>query len=129
MKKIFKIVGFGLLTWLVPFIVSFFFYSRIGLPLVNVFLIKTIMLVIGSFVGILLLVIYFRGITNHYLREGIMVGFSWLSINWLLDFVILLPLAKINITIYLSQTGLRYLTIPILSIAMGYLLKTKTAKS
>jgi Na+/proline symporter len=128
MKKIFKIIGFGIVIWLIPFIASFFLYSRTGTPMVNVFLVKTIMIVLGAFAGVLLLVIYFKGIEKNHLREGIMVGFTWLIINWLLDFVILLPIAKVNMTIYFSQTGLRYLMIPIISIGMGYILDAKTSK-
>jgi len=128
MKKIFKIIGFGIITWLIPFIASFFLYSRTGTPVVNVFLVKTIMIVLGAFAGVLLLVIYFRGIEKNYLKEGIIVGLTWLVINWLLDFIILLPLAKVNIAIYFFQTGLRYLMIPIISIGIGYLLKTKEVK-
>ena len=129
MRKILKIIGFGCLTWLAPFITSFFFYSRTGAPLVNVFFIKTIMLVLGSFTGVLLLVIYFQGLSRNFLKQGIVVGLSWLIINWLLDFIILLPLAKTNMVVYFSQTGFRYLTIPIVSIGIGYLLKIKLAKS
>jgi hypothetical protein len=128
MKKILKIIGFGIITWLIPFIASFFLYSRTGTPIVNVFLVKTMMIVLGAFAGVLLLVIYFKGIEKNYLREGIMVGFTWLIINWLLDFVILLPIAKVNMAIYFSQTGLRYLMIPIISIGMGYILDAKTSK-
>lgn len=129
MKKTFKIIGFGIITWLIPFIASFFLYSRTGTPVVNVFLVKTIMIVLGAFAGVLLLVIYFRGIEKNYLKEGIIVGLTWLIINWLLDFVILLPLAKVNMAIYFSQTGLRYLIIPIISIGMGYLLKINSIKT
>jgi hypothetical protein len=128
MKKIFKIIGFGIVIWLIPFIASFFLYSRTGTPIVNVFLVKTMMIVLGAFAGVLLLVIYFKGIEKNYLREGIMVGFTWLIINWLLDFVILLPIAKVNMAIYFSQTGLRYLMIPIISIGMGYILDAKMSK-
>jgi uncharacterized membrane protein YpjA len=126
MKKILKIVGFGLLTWVLPFVVSCFLYSPEGTPLIEIFLIKTIMIVLFSILGAVLLIVYFRGITKNYLKEGIVVGFVWLAINWILDFVILLPLAKMDILTYFVQIGLRYLMIPTMSIAMGYLLEIKT---
>jgi uncharacterized membrane protein YpjA len=125
MKKYLKIGLFGFITWLIPFIVSCFFYSREGEPLIDIFLIKTIMIVLFSVVGALLLIIYFKGITGDHLKEGIIVGFVWLIINWVLDLVVLVPMAKMGIATYFAQIGLRYLMIPIMSIAMGYLIEVK----
>ncbi|OYD15053.1 hypothetical protein CH333_06690 [candidate division WOR-3 bacterium JGI_Cruoil_03_44_89] len=73
MKKLLKIVGFAILLWLIPFVVSCFFYSRTGEPLFDIFLIKTIMIVLSSVLGAVLLVIYFKGITRNYPIEGITV--------------------------------------------------------
>jgi uncharacterized membrane protein YpjA len=120
MKRILKIVGFGFLTWLIPFVVSCFLYSREGEPLINIFLIKTIMIVLFSILGALLLVIYFHRVNTGYLKEGIIVGIVWLVINWVLDLVVLVPMAKMGIGTYFAQIGLRYLMIPTMSIAIGY---------
>jgi hypothetical protein len=125
MKKLLKVVLLGFLTWLVPFVVSCFFYSRDGVPLFDIFFIKTIMIVVFSFLGALLLVWYFKKITDNYLTEGIVVGLVWLAINWILDFVVLIPLAKMSVAAYFTQIGLRYLMIPTMSIAMGYLIENK----
>lgn len=120
MKKLLKIVGFAILLWLIPFVVSCFFYSRTGEPLFDIFLIKTIMIVLSSVLGAVLLVIYFKGITRNYLIEGIAVGLVWLVINWVLDFVVLIPISKMGTATYFAQIGLRYLMIPTMSIAIGY---------
>lgn len=126
MRKYVKIGLFGVLTWLIPFAVSCFFYSREGEPLIDIFLIKTIMIVLFSILGALLLTIHFKGITGNHLKEGIVVGSVWLITNWLLDLVVLVPMAKMDITAYFAQIGFRYFMIPTMSTAMGYLTEIKS---
>jgi uncharacterized membrane protein YpjA len=78
------------------------------------------MIVLFSILGALLLVIYFHRVNTGYLKEGIIVGIVWLVINWVLDLVVLVPMAKMGIGTYFGQIGLRYLMIPTMSIAIGY---------
>jgi hypothetical protein len=120
LNKKLKIVLFGIITWLVPFVVSFFFYSKDGQPLIDIFLFKSIMIVVGSITGATFLVLYFRELKKDYLKEGITVGLAWFAINILLDLVVLVPMSGMSIGDYLTQIGLRYLVIPTMSIAMGY---------
>ncbi len=75
MNKSLKIALFGFLTWLIPFVVSFFFYSKEGQPLIDIFLFKSIMIVVGSLTGASLLVLYFRGLKKDYLKEGYSIFF------------------------------------------------------
>ena len=51
------------------------------------------MIVVGSAVGVALLVLWFREVHENYLKEGITVGIIWLIITWALDIAILLPLS------------------------------------
>ncbi|WP_243668479.1 hypothetical protein [Methanoculleus chikugoensis] len=45
----------------------------------------------------------------------------WLLINWALDAVILLPLSGgMDAGTYMAQIGLRYLSIPIIAVGIGY---------
>ena len=125
MKKLAKILGFGFLTWLIPFVAGFFCYSRDGQPLFDVFLVKTIMLLVASLFGTLLLVVYLCKTTSRFLRESMIVGGTWLLVNWILDFVVLVPMMKIDVGTYFAQIGLRYLLIPMTSIALGYVLEKK----
>uniref|UniRef100_A9A707 Uncharacterized protein n=1 Tax=Methanococcus maripaludis (strain C6 / ATCC BAA-1332) TaxID=444158 RepID=A9A707_METM6 len=123
--KYLKCGFFGLLTWLVPFLLSFLFYSESEGLLINIFLFKSIMIVVSGLVGVSLLVLYFKDIKKDYLIEGIFVGVSWLIINLILDILILIPMSGMAYLDYFSQIGLRYLIIPTISIAMGVLLKLK----
>ncbi|MFQ5974978.1 MAG: hypothetical protein ACE5J5_01500 [Candidatus Hydrothermarchaeales archaeon] len=125
MKRWTKIGLFGILTWLVPFVTGFFFYTPEGGLLIGEIFFKTIMILVGSVVGAVLIVIIFKEIESEYLKNGITIGIAWLLINWILDFVILLPMAEMNISTYFMEIGLRYLTIPVTSTAIGYLLEKK----
>lgn len=116
---------FGLLTWLVPFLLSFLFYSENEGLLIDIFLFKSIMIVVSGLVGVSLLILYFKDIKKDYLIEGIFVGVSWLIINLILDILILIPMSGMTYLTYFSQIGLRYLIIPTISISMGFLLKLK----
>lgn len=123
MKKTVKLIIFGMLTWLIPFIVSCLFYSKNNHLLINPFLFKSIMIVVGAAVGALFLVLYFRGLSRNFVYQGFIVGFAWLVLNWFLDFVILIPLSHMAISTYFMQIGIRYLIIPIFSVSMGFVAK------
>ncbi|MBI3352759.1 MAG: hypothetical protein HY036_09290 [Nitrospirae bacterium] len=122
MKNYLKIALFGFLTWLVPFVVSFFFFMPDHTLAIDEGLFKSIMIVIGSLTGAVLLVLYFKNVSSDYLRHGVIVGLIWLAINLALDFLILMPMSHMAVSVYLSQIGLRYLTIPIMTIVVGYIL-------
>jgi len=119
MNKIFRNILYGFLVWLIPFVISIFFYSREGTLSIDIFVFKTIMIVVGSIVGAIFLVSYFKKISGDYLKEGIILGVVWFGINIVLDLIILVPMSKIGIWDYFVQTGLRYLSIPAMSIAIG----------
>ncbi|MCG2689886.1 hypothetical protein L6252_01220 [Candidatus Parcubacteria bacterium] len=129
MKKIVKIALFGCLTWLIPFIVSFFFYSKDHTLLINEQLFKSIMIIVGLATGAWLLTSYFKKITSNYIQNGIIIGLAWLAINLVLDFIILIPMSGLSVGTYIAQIGLRYLTIPIVSISMGYILAKHESNS
>lgn len=117
-KRTATLFRYGLLTWLVPFAISIPLYPRI-----DIFLFKSIMIVVGSGIGAALLVLWFRGVHEDHLREGATVGILWLIINCALDIAILLPLSGTPALPWFTDTGLRYLVIPIMAVAMGYALR------
>ncbi|MBF3317536.1 hypothetical protein ISU75_18600, partial [Leptospira borgpetersenii serovar Hardjo-bovis] len=53
-------------------------------------------------------------------------GFIWLTINWGLDFLILLPMSKMNVEDYFIQIGLRYLTMIFISFTVGWIMDRST---
>lgn len=126
MKSLKRGLVYGLLTWIVPFVSSWGLYSRDGQPLYDIFLIKTLLLVVFSAFGAVLLVSYFSRVQERFLHEGLMVGLLWLAINWALDILVLLPMMGESLATYMSQIGLRYLIMPTMSVSMGYLLEKKS---
>jgi uncharacterized membrane protein YpjA len=128
MKNYLKIIFFGFLSWLIPFFGSFPFFGENGLT-INYDLFKSLMVVIGGLVGVILMVLYFKKCEKNFLKEGIIIGVIWLVMNWGLDFIFLLPMSKTSVKDYMMQIGLRYLMIPIISIGMGYILEKKGCHS
>ena len=113
----------GFLTWLIPFIVSFLFFTPNGTPLIDITFFKSIMTVLGCLVGVLLLIQSFTKIKTNYLKESIKIGLIWFLMNIVLDLIFLLPLGKLTIMDYIIKIGIQYINIPIISIGMGYLTK------
>lgn len=125
MKSINKNIFFGFLVWLIPFAISFAFVSPSGELKIDKIFFKTIMIIAGTFIGVSLIVKYFKTVENNLLKEGIFLGLSWLLINWILDFFVVIPMANISYPTYFTEIGLRYLNFPIISIGIAYLLKYK----
>jgi len=124
-KRYLRNIMYGFLAWLIPFVASFFFYTREGKLTIDVFLFKSIMIVVGSVSAAFLLVSYFKTISANHLREGVIVGLAWFVINIALDLLVLVPMSGMSISDYLAQIGLRYLVIPAMSIAVGAALENK----
>jgi len=128
MNKYLKLGMFGFVSWLVPFVAAFMFYSQEGQLLVDVSFFKSVMAVVGSATGALLLVMYFGKVKENYLNEGILAGLVFLAMNILLDIMILVPMSKMAIGDYFLKIGLMYLVILIMGASMGYVLEKKCAK-
>lgn len=125
MDKTIRNILYGFLAWLIPFVTAFFFYSKDGGLVIDIFLFKSIMIVVGAISGAFLLISYFKKISNSYLREGIIVGLTWFSINILLDLLVLIPMSGMSVADYFTQIGLRYLVMPVMSIMVGAALANK----
>ncbi|MCT8334137.1 hypothetical protein NUH30_10675 [Leptospira sp. 85282-16] len=126
MKAIKWNLGFGFMSWFVPFFISIFFFSKEGSLQIDLFLFKTIMIVVGSLSGCFLLFRYFLLVDSNYIKEGIIIGISWILLNWILDILILLPMSKMPIEVYFIQIGFRYLSILFFAITLGAILEKKT---
>ncbi len=120
-----KNILYGFLAWLIPFVISVFFYSKEGKLSIDLLLFKSIMIAVGSISAAFLLVSYFKIINTEYFKEGIIVGATWFGINILLDLLILLPMSGMSFADYVAQIGLRYLAIPAMCIAVGTALENK----
>jgi hypothetical protein len=126
MNKYAKITLFGLVIWLIPFLVGFLFVDQEGNFIISETFFKSIMIVIGSLVGVTLAVKYFKGIKANFIKEGVILGIVWLIINWIID-LIMVSIGFFPMTIgkYFTDIGLRVLGLPIYTIGLGYALKQK----
>jgi hypothetical protein len=124
-----QIVFYGFLVWLIPFFVSWPLYSPKGEPLYDLQLIKSILIVVGSLVGALLALRYFRDTKKDFAREGAILGISWLIINSVLDIIVLVHILKgMDLSAWAGQIGIRYLLMPILTTAMGMAMEMRAGK-
>ncbi len=117
-----KRIAYGAILWLVPYVTA--------IPLMplmqgdNTFF-KTIMIVEGSLLGALLTALYFKDVEKDFLREGILLAVIWIAVNWLLDFVALLPFTGQSVPRYFIEIGLRYLAMVGPAVAVGWVLARK----
>jgi hypothetical protein len=117
---------FGLILWLVPFIVSFAFVDRQGNFTIDETFFKSIMVVTGALVGVVLAVRYFRDVEIDYVNDAILLGVIWLVINFALDLSMVFGgFFQMTVVEYFKDIGMRYLAMPIYTIGMGYALVQK----
>jgi len=121
---------FGFLAWLVPFVASFFFFDpNAGRMTIDVGFFKSIMVVFGVLVGTLLLVKYFDCVKKDYAKEGLVAGTVWAVMSWVLDFVVLVPMMKVDTPAYFMSIGMLYLSMPIIAVGMGAAIENSSANS
>ncbi|BDZ69606.1 hypothetical protein [Methanobacterium petrolearium] len=124
MNKYLKMIFFGLLVWLVPFVVSFFIYplKTAGNPLF-----ESIMPVTLTVIVVALAYLYLKNLETGYTKEGVMIGVIWFVISIAIDLVMFLPPNPMQMTLknYMMDVGITYLMIPIITFGMGYLLDSK----
>jgi uncharacterized membrane protein YpjA len=121
-----KKLGYGLILWVIPYVTAI---PLLGLMQRDLILFKTIMIVEGAFVGAVLTVMYFLDVKSDFFREGIVLAVVWIVVNWLLDFVALLPFTELTLPRYFLEIGLRYLAIVAPTVAVGFVLERRASRS
>ncbi|PJZ53279.1 hypothetical protein [Leptospira adleri] len=122
-----RILSYGFLVWLIPFAVAIPFHTRDGKLLTDIFLFKSVMILVGSLTGSFLLASLAIRIEGKTLPTLLFTGLIWLVINWGLDFLILLPMSKMSVSDYSIQIGMGYLTMLIVAFALGRAVDRKSA--
>lgn len=115
-------VGYGVILWAIPYVTAI---PLMNLMQTDLIFFKTIMIVEGTIVGGILSALYFRGVTSQFLREGLITSAVWIVMNWVLDFVALLPFTGHTISRYFIEIGARYLAIAAPLVAIGDVLEQK----
>ena len=110
----------GLASWALPFFAAFAFYGPDGQLAVDIFLFKSVMIVLGVLSGAWLLLIAFRRVPAR-LAEGLVLGCYWFALNAGLDLAVLVGAMGMDAGDWFTGIGLRYLVMPIMAGAMGAL--------
>lgn len=119
MHSLKKSILFGFLVWLLPFIVAFLIYPihESHRPLFESImpLVITISVVIFSY-------LYFKNIDKNVKAEGAKLGVVFLLISLTIDLIMFIPNSPMHMNLldYISDIGLTYLMIPVITIGMGY---------
>ncbi|MBI3622238.1 MAG: hypothetical protein HY208_08650 [Nitrospirae bacterium] len=117
-----KKIGYGVILWAIPYVTAI---PLLPLMRSDLLFFKAIMVVEGLIVGAILAVLYFLKVQKDFLREGIVLGTTWMVVNWMLDYVALLPFTKMSLARYFMEIGVEYIGMTILTVAIGYVLQTK----
>jgi len=128
MDKNIRNVLYGFTAWLVPFVVSFLFYSPKGEPLYDAQIVHNVLIVLGLGLCSYLLIKYFEGIKKDYAKEGLVAGVTWFLISVILDMFFIVFMFGMPLVTWAGQIGIGYLAFPILGASMGIVLNCKLKK-
>lgn len=125
MNKNLKIILYGFLVWLVPFAVSFIIF-----PLRTSMrpLFESVMPLVLTIIVVILSYYYLKNLETNLVKEGVLIGLSWLAINLIIDLMLFLPASPIqmNILDYFMDIGLTYIIIPVITVGMGIMANNKS---
>jgi hypothetical protein len=124
MDKKIKILGYGFIIWLVPFITSLLIYP-IKLYLNPLF--ESIMPVIITLTVVIFSVAYFRGVNENFFKEGLLIGLVWFFLSIIIDLTLFIPESpmQMSFTNYMMDIGITYLIIPVVTMGFGYIINNK----
>jgi len=124
MNKYMKLVGFGFLIWLMPFLVSFVIFP---LRNTNRPLFESIMPVVLVLTVMIISVLYFKKIEKESLKEGLIAGVLWFTLSLAIDLLLFLPASPMQMSFsdYMMDIGLTYFIILMIPISIGALVSKK----
>lgn len=124
MKKIGKVIGTGILAWLIPFVVAFAVF-----PLRDSLrpLFESVMAVTVTATALILGLLYLRKEAAPGLKSGLVIGVLW----WIICMLIDLPLVsagpmEMSLGMYMADIGLTYAIFPLVTTGLGIAFSAKT---
>ena len=122
MNKNAKIINYGLLVWLIPSFITVTlssFWSAFSTFEIISALAVAVTAVIFSY-------LYFRGLIENFIKEGVLTGIIWLIISVILDLILIaLGVSQLNLATYAMYVVPLYLIIPVITILMGVIYTKK----
>jgi len=125
MKKYVKwIIGFGILIWLIPFLISFVVFP---LKDSNRPLFESIMPVVLTITVVTFSILFFKRVDKEFMKEGFIVGIVWFTISIVIDLFMFIPESSMHMPLvdYIMDIGLTYLIILVIPVGFGYMLEKK----
>ena len=125
LKKYVKwIIGFGILIWLIPFLVSFVVFP---LKDSNRPLFESIMPVILTITVVIFSILFFKRVDREFMKEGFIIGIVWFTISIIIDLFMFIPESSMHMSLvdYIMDIGLTYLIILVIPVGFGYMLEKK----
>ena len=123
MKSIRKTLVYGFLVWAIPFVVAILIFP---LRATERPLFESIMPVVVTVSTVLFSNLYLKNVEAAFVKEGILLGLSWLTISLVIDLLMFMqgPM-KMSFADYARDIGLTYLIIPTITIGFGFLLEKR----
>ena len=124
-KSIKKVLFYGFLIWLIPFLVSVMIFP---IHDSNRALFESIMPVTITIFVLFFSILYFKTLEKDYFNEGIITGIIWFVISIAIDLIMFLPESPMQLTFaeYMIDIGITYVIIIIIPVAIGYILEQKS---
>lgn len=119
MNKNLKLILFGFLVWMLPFLVSVVIFP---MKTFNNPLFESIMPVIITLTVVTFSYFYLNDIKGNFAREGFVTGLVWFIISIVIDLLLFIPPSpmQMSFTSYIMDVGLTYLIIPIVTVGFAY---------
>lgn len=122
MNKNAKIINYGLLVWLVPSLITVILGSF--LAAMNIFEIVSAAAI--AVIVIIFSYLYFKGIAENFIKEGVLIGISWLIISIVLDIILIfLGISQLTLMNYTMYVAPLYIIIPAITIGLGLYMNQK----
>ena len=125
MKKYVKwIICFGILIWLISFLVSFVVFP---LKESNRPLFESIMPLVLTITVVTFSILFFKRVDKEFMKEGFIVGIVWFTISIVIDLFMFIPESNMHMLLvdYIMDIGLTYLIILVIPVGFGYTLEKK----
>jgi uncharacterized membrane protein YpjA len=118
-----RMLRYGLLAWLLPFVVSFPLFSLLT---TNRALFDSIMSVTVAITAVACAIHFVKPLTRFSRLEAVLVGFVWVLVNIVLDMLFFGwgPM-RMSLGTYLGDIGLVYLAYPVVLLGAAALLEPR----
>ena len=107
-----RIVGFGIVLWLVPFVVAFVLFA---VRESDRALFESLITVTGVACAVAASHIFFRSVREAGPVQGVQVGFAWMAISIAIDLPIFLTAFAMPLPVYAADIALTYLAFPLIT--------------